>query len=184
MEKNSILEIQGKIKQLEQETTSYLNEIKKLISNTPQKSNLKLMSYFTYTISISHEKESESIIIGTYHIHNIGNNPLNNPYICVNHSPNSPFLFSGKYVTKKTNLSMKTTDTWERLLNEQTNKEEYWLKPIGTEVIAPNQILSFSNFQAKWISNGSYAGSIMGFTYCDEFKEGIPAINQINVSGN
>ena len=184
MEKNSILEIQGKIKQIEQETTFYLNEIKKLISNTPQKSNLKLMSYFTYTTSISQKNESESIIIGTYHIHNIGNRPLNNPYICLKLSPNSPFLFSGKYVTKKTNFAMKTTDAWERLLNEQTNKEDYWLKPIDVKTIAPNQTLSFSNFQAKWIPNGSYAGSIMGFTYCDEFKDGIPAINQISISGD
>jgi hypothetical protein len=183
MEKNSLVEFQGKIRQFEQETTSYLREIKEIISKKSKNHDVKLMSYFTYTINISHEKESESIIIGTYHIHNIGDKTINNPYICLKLSSNAPFLFFGKYVPKKTKLAIKTMDAWERL-NEQTNKEEYWLKPIGTEVIAPNQILSFSNFQAKWIPNGSYSGNIMGFTYCDEFKEGIPVINQINISGN
>ncbi|HZH58226.1 MAG TPA: hypothetical protein VEY70_01320 [Metabacillus sp.] len=183
MEKNNMVEIKDKLKQLNKETTFYLNEIKKLLSTSFKKNELKLMSYFTYTMNISHEKESESLIIGTYHIQNIGDKTINNSYICLKLSTNSPFHFSGKYITKKTNLAMKTNDAWERL-NEQTNKEEFWLKPIGKETIEPNQILSFSNFQAKWSPSGSYTGSIMGFTYCDEFKDGIPSINQINVSGN
>ncbi|MCM3654506.1 hypothetical protein [Metabacillus litoralis] len=183
MEKNNMLELHEKLKQLNQETTSYLSEIKKLISTSRKNNELKLMSYFTYTTNISHEKESESLIIGTYHIHNIGHKSITKPYICLKFSPKSPFHFSGKYVNEKTNPAMKTNDAWERL-NEQTDNKEYWLKPIGKETIEPTQILSFSNFQAKWSPNGSYTGSIMGFTYCDEFKDGIPSINQINVSGN
>lgn len=178
-----MVEFHEKIKQLEQETTSYLNEIRKLISEPQKSEDLKLISYFTYTTNISHEKEQDSLIIGTYHIFNIGTKTISNPYICLKLSPNSPFHFSGKYLNKKTNLSMKTTDAWERL-NEQTVKDEYWLKPIGKETVDPSQIISFSNFQVKWLPKESYSGSIMGFTYCDEFKEGIPAINQINVSGH
>ncbi|MCV9885438.1 hypothetical protein [Metabacillus halosaccharovorans] len=183
MGKHNMVELQDKLKQLNKETTFYLNEIKKLISTSFNNNELKLISYFTYTMNISHEKESESLIIGTYHIQNIGDKTINSPYICLKLSPNSPFHFSGKYITKITNLAMKTNDAWERL-NNQTDKEEFWLKPIGKKTIEPTQILSFSNFQAKWIPSESYIGSIMGFTYCDEFKEGIPAINQINVSGN
>jgi hypothetical protein len=183
MKKNNMLKLQEKIKQLEQETTSYLNEIKKLISKPQKSEELKMSNFFTYTTNISHEQEHESFIIGTYHIHNIGDKTITNPYICLKLSPNSPFNFSGKYVNKKTNPPMKTNDAWERL-NDQTNKNEYWLKPIGKETIEPSETISFSNFQVKWIPNGSYSGSIMGFTYCDELKEGIPAINQINVSGN
>ncbi|MGM0876163.1 MAG: hypothetical protein ACQEWV_15680 [Bacillota bacterium] len=182
MVKNNMVKLQEKIKQLNQETTSYLTEIKKLIYLSTKNNDLMMLSYFTYTTNISHEQESESLIIGTYHIHNIGDKTITNPYICIKLSSNTPFHFFGKYVNKKTNLAMKTNDAWERL-NEQTDKGEYWLKPIGIETIAPSQIISFSNFQVKWIPNGSYAGSIMGFTYCDEFKDGIPTINQINVSG-
>ena len=182
MERNNMVKFQEKIKQLNKETTSYLNEIKKLISSSFQSNELKILSYFTYTTNISHEKESESLIIGTYHIHNIGNIPINKPYICLKLSQNSPFHFSGKYINKNTTLAMQTNDVWERF-NDHTNKEEYWLKPIGKESISPAQIISFSNFQAKWIPSEPYTGSIMGFTYCDEFNDGILSINQINLSG-
>jgi hypothetical protein len=177
-----MIELQEKIKQYNKETTSYIEEIKKLIIQSQKREELKMISYFTYTTSISHEKETESLIIGSYHIHNFGDKPISNPYICLKLSASSPFLFSGKYTTQKTNLTMQTNDVWERL-NGQSEKEEFWLKPIGNEIISPNQIISFSNFQAKWIPTDSYSGSIMGFTYCDEFKDGVPSINQINVSG-
>lgn len=182
-ENKEIKEIRNKIKNLEQQTSYYLKEIKSLLSNTPNNEALKMISYFTYTMNISHEISVENMIIGTYHIINIGNKPITNPYICLKLSTNSPFQFSGKYLNKNSNLSLKTNDAWERL-NDQSNKEEYWLKPIGKESIAPSQMISFPNFQVRWLSTESYSGNIMGFTYCDQKKEGIPSINQINVSGN
>jgi hypothetical protein len=182
MYKNNYDQLKQRVVQLNNETSFYLNEIKDRVSQMKQKQKMNMISYFTYSFRISYDKEQESLIIGTYHIHNIGNKLLTNPYICIKLSPDSPFTFSGKYVTKKTNLSMKTPGAWERI-NEQTDKDEYWLRPIGKQTLEPDQIISFPNFQIKWLPKESYSGSIMGFTYCDECKEGIPAVNQIYVNG-
>lgn len=182
MDKNNRSEFRQKIRQLERETTAYLNEIKELISKDKQAQNMTVISYFTYSSSISHDSEKESLIIGTYHIHNLGNKPITNPYICIKLSPDSPFMFSGKYISKKTKIPLNAPDAWERM-TEQTDKSEYWLRPIGIETIEPDQLLSFPNFQVKWLPKEPYSGSIRGFTYFDEQKEGISAINQINISG-
>ncbi len=78
--------------------------------------------------------------------------------------------------------SLKVADGWERT-NEKTNKEEFWLKPLGKASIEPNETISFSNFQITWSPKESYAGSIMGFTYSDQLKDGIAVINPINLNG-
>ncbi|WP_026561688.1 hypothetical protein [Bacillus sp. J37] len=184
MEKNKeLIVLQEKIRKIEQQTSFYLKEIKNLLSSNPTGNELNIISYFTYTTNLSHDKDLEHMMIGTYHIHNLGKKTITNPYICLKLSSNSPFQFSGKYINKNSNLSMKLNDAWERL-NNQSDKEEYWLKPLGEESLAPSQIISFPNFQVKWHSNKPYSGSITGFTYFDEKKEGIPSINQISVSGN
>ena len=67
---------------------------------------------------------------------------------------------------------------------KKTNKEEFWLKPLGKPSIEPNETISFSDFQITWTPTESYAGSIMGFTYSDQMKDGIAVINPINLNGS
>ena len=114
--------------------------------------------------------------------HNIGNQPITNPYICIKIPKESPFHFFGKYVYENFKQTLKVQEGWQRI-NEKTNKEEFWLKPLGKPSIEPNETISFSNFQIKWSPTESYAGSIMGFTYSDQLKDGIAVINPINLNG-
>lgn len=172
-----------KISLFNQETTAYLQKIKELISQIKDKQDHKMMSYFTYSIHISNDKERECLIIGTYHMHNLGNKPINNPYICIKLSQDSPFSFSGKYLTRKTSLPMQTAGSWERM-NDGKGKNEYWLKPLDIQSINPSETILFSNFQVKWLPKETYSGIVMGFAYGDEYKEGVASINQINISGS
>jgi len=182
MEKNNtIFELKKKLKLHEDQTEFYLTEIQNLLSNTLHVPYI--ISYFTYSINISHNISTESMIIGTFHIRNIGKNEITHPYICIKLSPNAPVHFSGKYVTKKNSLPSNPNGAWERI-NEQSNKNEYWLKPIGTVSIAPSETITFSNFQIKWKPEKSYNAIVSGFSYCDEIQNGIPAVNQINLSGS
>lgn len=178
MKNKNHAELKEKITQLNNETNFYLSKIKEYVANIKQNQKMNVVSYFTFSFSISHDNEQDSLIIGTYHIHNLGNKLLTNPYICIILSPDSLFSFSGKYINKKNNVSMKAPGAWERL-NEQTDKKEYWLRPLENQIIEPSQAIAFPNFQVKWLPKESYSGSIMGFTYSDELNEGIPAINQI-----
>lgn len=175
-------DVEAKMAALQHQKKAYLDEIKKLVVelNNPGKSNI--ISYFTYSLDISHDPTQESLCLGSYHVMNIGNKSITNPYLCIKISNESPFSFSGKYVYEDFKQSLKGPGGWQRI-NEKTNKEEFWLKPLGKSSIEPNEIISFSNFQITWSSEKSYGGSIMGFTYSDQTKEGVAAVNPISLNG-
>ncbi|MFG6149840.1 hypothetical protein [Halobacillus sp. B23F22_1] len=175
-------EIENAISTLRKQNNSYLNQIKQLIKQIKTNHQLHLFTYFTYSLNISHNPEQESLCIGSYHLVNRGTVPLHNPYICIKLSENTPFSFSGKYTYEPLKHTSKTPGGWQRL-NEKSNKEEFWLKPFDVEVIHPEETLTFSNFQVKWQPTGNYAGSIMGFAYSDETKDGITAVNPISLNG-
>ena len=180
--RNNHNDVEEKITQLQHQTKSYLYDIKKLVDELKEPTRLNLISYFTFSLNISHDLEQESLCLGSYHIHNIGNQALTNPSVCIKIPKDSPFSFSGRYVYENFKQSLKSAGGWERI-NEKTNLEEFWLKPLGKASIEPDETISFSNFQIKWSPTESYAGSIMGFTYSDQLKDGIAVINPINLSG-
>ncbi|MBM7603160.1 hypothetical protein JOC75_001130 [Metabacillus crassostreae] len=182
MKDKNLIRFYKKIEQFEFETTSYIQEIKKLVSEAQHNNNVKIISYFTYSTNISHCKDKENLLIGTFHLQNIGNTVCTKPYICIKLKSDVPFHFSGKYISKKSNTALQPKETWERI-NNQTDPTEFWLMPVGKEIIAPSEKISFPNFQVKWTPEKTYSGGVMGYSYAEEFKDGIPAINQIHING-
>jgi len=180
--RNNRKDLETKITQLQHQTKSYVYEIKKLVDELNDSARMNIISYFTYSLNISHDPEQESLCLGTYHVHNMGNQPITNPYLCIKIPEESPFSFSGRYVYENFKQSLKNAGGWERI-NDKTNQEEFWLKPLGKTSLEPNETISFSNFQIKWLPAESYAGTIMGFTYSDQLKDGIAVINPINLNG-
>lgn len=172
-----------KLMEWKKKNKEYMDEIKKRISQLKKQTRgVRVISFFTYSTHFFYDSSSESMILGSYHVRNLGDQPFIRPYICLKISPESPFHFSGKYVYKESIQKMKMSGAWERL-NEATDKEEYWLRPAGKDSIEPGETLTFSNFQLKWTPEQKYAGSMMGFTYGKEETSGIAALNNINVSG-
>lgn len=167
---------------LNHQTNTYLAEIKKLANQIQKVNQLKMISYFTHSLNISHQADQESMCLGSYHIYNAGNQPITNPRLCILIPKDSPFSFSGKYVYEDFKQNMKGTASWLRM-NERTNTEEFWLKPLETKTVQPGETLSFTNFQIVWTHKMSYAGSVKGYTYCDEQQEGVGVINPINIGG-
>ncbi|AHN23623.1 hypothetical protein [Lysinibacillus varians] len=174
--------VQEKIRKLKEQTTLYVDEMKRLVKELDQKKEVSSVSYFTTSLNISYDADQESLCLGSYHIRNIGNQPLTNPYICIKLPDDSPFSFSGRYVYEHFNQNLKVSGSWERI-HDTSNKTEFWLKPIGKPTIEPNETISFTNFQIKWSHHLSYAGTITGFTYCDELQDGVLVINPINLNG-
>ncbi|MBO0589150.1 hypothetical protein [Sporosarcina sp. E16_8] len=175
-------DVGAKLTKLQHQTKTYLSEIKKMVDELNEPAKMIIVSYFTYSLNVSHDPEQESLCLGSYHIHNLGNQPITNPSVCIKVSQESPFSFSGRYVYADFKQSLKVADGWERT-NEKTNKEEFWLRPLGKSSVEPNETISFSNFQITWSPKESYAGSIMGTTYSDQMKDGIAVINPINLNG-
>lgn len=176
-------DVEAKIEELHLQTTAYLSEIRKWVDELHHPDRLNIISYFTYSLDISHDSAQESLCLGSYHISNRGNRPITDPYVCIKLPEQSPFSFSGKYVYENFQQRLKSPGGWQRI-NEKEDKEEFWLKPLGKRLIEPNETLSFSDFQIKWNPTSSYAGSIMGFTYSDELKNGIAVLNPINLNGS
>lgn len=175
-------ELHKKVSAWNEMNTTYLKQIKSLLTEMEGPKKFQVICYFTYSINIFHEKEKENFTIGSFHIQNVGDKPLTNPIICIKLSPQSPFEFSGKYLYPNSRQRMGMPDAWERI-NEATEKQEFWLKPVNKQKIEPSETISFSNFQVKWRSDESYTGSIMGFVYGDEIKEGLSSLNEINIGG-
>lgn len=175
-------DIKQKLEQLQQMNEQLIQEFMTFFQEKASSHEIQAISYFTYSLNISHKRGNENFCLGSYHIFNISNRVSTNPYICIKLTPANLFEFSGKYFYKDSKQTMKFANSWERL-NEPTNKEEYWLKPQNIVQLEPFQTLSFSDFQIKWTPKETYSGSILGFTYSDEWKDGVPSLNQINVSG-
>ncbi|SDN10385.1 hypothetical protein SAMN05216498_1480 [Tenuibacillus multivorans] len=176
---------QQKLSELNDQTHHYLSELRELISQMDFNSgqSLQTISYFTFSMNISHDLDMENLILGTYHIHNLSEQNISNPYICIKLSSGTPFMFSGKYIYPDSQKQIRTPGAWERM-NDREDKEEYWLRPLDREIIEPNEMITFPNFQIKWSPDKSYSGSVMGFTYSDQFQDGMASLNQINLSGN
>lgn len=171
-----------KIEEIEVQVKKYITEIKGKLTLLNQQNERNMLSYFTYSFNISHDHDGENLCLGSFHIMNIGNQPITNPFICIKLPKESPFVFSGKYVYKNSPKNIQNSGGWERL-NDKDNKEEIWLKPLEQKSIAPNEMVSFSNFQIKWKATDAYAGSILGYTYSDQSQDGVPVLNPINLSG-
>lgn len=177
----SVLSLIQQITEWHKEQVHRLSQLETLIDNICI-NNGSIYSYFTYAITISHTVEQDSYLLGSMHVQNISNHVITNPLICLKISATSPFDFSGKYIYPNTTQKMQVTGAWERI-NEATNKEEYWLRPTHKQVIEPGETITFSNFQLKWKVDQQYNYHLYGYVYSDEYKDGVPTKNQINVNG-
>ncbi|WP_058307185.1 hypothetical protein [Gracilibacillus massiliensis] len=175
-------QLQQKIKGWQNESAAYLNEIKELIQSVETAKQMIVICYFTTSYQLSHQTDRVNYGIGSFHIQNLGTQPLKNPHIGIKITSNIDFNFSGKYLYPSSKKTVRVSNAWERI-NEPTDKKEIWLKPTQKESIQPGEILTFSNFQLKWEPNSSYSGTIQGFTYGEELPDGIHALNQINLNG-
>lgn len=175
-------DLRQKILDWQKENVSYLEEVKLLIQELKLMKSLQIICYFTASFQISHQKERENYAIGSFHIQNLGSQPLTNPHIGLKITATEDFDFSGKYVYPQSKQAMRLSNAWERI-NESSDKDEIWLKSIQKQTIEPGETLSFSNFQLKWIPDTDYSGMIDGITYGNELPEGIRSFNQINING-
>ncbi|MCR6107301.1 hypothetical protein HXA34_13430 [Salipaludibacillus agaradhaerens] len=160
---------------------SYFKEVKELIAKKTFHINSHVLCYFTYSLSLSHATDEDNLLLGSFTILNLGQKPLQHPVICITLSDSSLFKLSGKFTHKASN-SKVTPSVWERI-SKTSNQDEYWFKYKAAPYISANDRLSFSNFQVEWTPQKNYNGTIKGFVYSEEIKDGQEAVNQINISG-
>ncbi|WP_082393699.1 hypothetical protein [Bacillus sp. JCM 19034] len=169
------------IREWNHDTLTLLSQVKKTITALEEQKKQQIISYFTYSLNLANNDNEDHFIIGTYHIQNLSHTFITNPYICIKLDDESPLHFSGKYVYKPSHSTRQPKGAWEKI-NDHTNRFEYWLKPFYDQQIKPFGTLSFSNFQLKWNQSEPFSCNVMGFTYCDEYKDGVNALNQIFIS--
>ncbi|MEI5907094.1 hypothetical protein WAK64_08495 [Bacillus spongiae] len=171
-----------KIQRLSKQTDDYITKLEYVIHEEQRQAEYNIISYFSYSERIVHQPDVEGLLIGSLHILNIGRKSISNPYICIQLSEESPFHFSGKFLQGNTSYPIPTGDTWERF-DDVKNPREYWLRPVHQNVLKPNEKVSFSPFQLKWLPSANYSGIVSSFTYFHEVSEGIPVLNPISISG-
>ncbi|WP_060203168.1 hypothetical protein [Sporosarcina koreensis] len=174
------IDIESKLMEYHQSTQFHLNELKEALLQRVHR--LDCITYFTYALHLAHDATEESFCLGSFHIQNIGNQPLTNPFIHIILSQDAPFSLHGKFVNTQTSLSTRLTGGWERM-NDRSNRFEFHLRPIDKTSIQPGETLLFSNFQLDWQPSNSYFGSMAGILFCDQYPDGVAALNSINING-
>ncbi|MER1986816.1 MAG: hypothetical protein ABS949_16555 [Solibacillus sp.] len=174
-------QLEEKINELQQQTKFYVTEFRELIKQLPVQQTSHVISYFTTSFNISHTLHQENLCLGSLHIWNIGTVPLTNLSLTIQLPEDSPFSFTGRYVYKHFPQKLKQPNEWLRIKNTD-KKDIFSFQPLERTTLQPNEKISFDNFQIKWLSTSSYSGSITGFTYCDQFPDGVSVINPINLS--
>ncbi|MGN7407724.1 hypothetical protein [Sporosarcina sp. SAFN-010] len=173
--------LETKLQELRKSTQEHILELKDAIANlTEHKTNH--ISFFTYSSNIAHHLQSDNMCLASYHIKNIGNNPIKNPEIILKISEGCPFSFHGKYINPGSRIPSKLKNGWIRL-NDPSALHEFHLKPSEDTIIFPGEMLTFSSFQITWKPSEEYSGSITGYTYTDQRTDGVAALNAINISG-
>ncbi|KYG91978.1 hypothetical protein MHH70_03085 [Metasolibacillus sp. FSL H7-0170] len=169
-----------KMKQLEQQTTNYVKTIQQQLEQKVFSKETQLISYFTSSMTVSHEREEENFCLASYHILNVGTQPITNPSIHLRLHKHAPFSFSGKYIIGQMKQTFHEQLIWERF-NDVKSKHELWFKPVNQSIIAPNEMIVFPHFQLTWTHQTPYFGLLEGWTYCDEIPEGSPVINPLHI---
>jgi hypothetical protein len=149
------------------------------------------LAWFSYTVMLPDldEAEKEMTIIGNFIIKNTGSIALNNPIICIRTTPPQNVRLGGKIGSlSHTALMMDGTNTeaWHYIYDNWKEKSmetgEHILKPNHYVNIAPGGNLIFGNELRISTTNDQRFVVVEGFFYCDEIKNGIPALNNITIN--
>ncbi|WP_026908038.1 hypothetical protein [Paucisalibacillus globulus] len=177
--------LQEKITLLNNQTKAYANEIKTIIKEQHNRqNNASIIGYFTFSISTTNKKNEKNIILGDFHIKNLSANTINNLYLCIKIDATDKYNFSGKYKTTKLQNDRTASSSYWSLFTvpDKEDENEYWFQLSNQKQLLPHETLSFSDFQINWTNKDVYSCSVQGFIYTDFEKEGIFALNNVNVS--
>lgn len=143
-------------------------------------SSKSCLAYFTNSISIAPRSNEETIIIGKFHIVNLGHAAIHKPVLLFTIKSDSDIKFSGKFASEgKGSLGMFE---WERVKTKGDAKKEYCFKSLKFEELPPGEKMEFPDFQLKFVHRSKTAVSMEGFLYYEENPEGIKSLNSIHIT--
>lgn len=181
MKKKQRSDIKDKLNQINKETTTYLNEIKQLISAKSHSKKPSIIGYFTHSTNVTNKAFEPNIILGNLKVLNIGQTTINNLVICLNMNFSSDYDFSGKYILENEKSPVISAPVFWALMEQKDHV--YWFKLLKEEPLNPGESVTFSDFNIRWQPKESYTSAVRGFIYCEEIQEGISVINPISLSG-
>lgn len=179
----SLLKISHTLTQLEKDIERTHDQIRKKFTENNQHllvQSSAVYCYFTHIIILNHEVDKSHLIMGSFYIKNISNEPKYAPVILLNIKSQTKFNFSAKYQNAN-DKSRKQQFLWERIqLDKLDPKNYYSFKPTNTNKLQPNEQLSLQNFQIKIPLDAVL--TVEGFTYFNKSNDGLPALNSIHVT--
>ncbi|GGA75921.1 hypothetical protein [Ornithinibacillus halotolerans] len=177
-----------KITLLNNQTKTFVEEIKELARKQHPSNPVtpSLLGYFTFSINTTSNINEENIILGDFQIKNLSPNTINDLYISIKIDATDRYNFSGKYKTNTYQTDRSISTYWNRFTQTDGEDEDnvLWFKLNNQKTLLPFETISFSDFQLTWKSESFFSCSVQGFIYTDFAKNGITALNSINVSTN
>ncbi|GIN83976.1 hypothetical protein J6TS2_03620 [Heyndrickxia sporothermodurans] len=173
-----IKEIRKTLNQIKKNQEEKIHRIEKALLHN-NFSGDRCIAYFTESISLTTSNEDEYVVIGNFHIMNIGSGIIHQPIIYLEIKGDSDFHFSGKFSLGEGKGNPDIFE-WERIKTKGEPKKEYCFRPLKINKIAPGENLVFSNFQLRFSHCEKLLLSLEGYVYYEENREGIRALNSIS----
>lgn len=154
-----------------------------------KKEKADCLCWFSYTVILPDEDETDVTIIGNMVIRNIGTIPLTNPMICLRIKPPEDVILGGKIgALTHTALMIDGTnsESWhyfhENWKEQSAKTGEHWLKPNRVQQLESGQQITFEHeLQFPTTKKEKYI-LVEGFFYCDEIKDGIGSLNKMSIN--
>lgn len=188
---DQLMKLEVALEEEKNQTSTLIKEAAKELNESQKHLVPSFQAYFSHSIILPSEDETDVSIIGDFTIVNIGSVPLHNLILLLRLSPKDAGKLSGKIMmnTKKEIDAFRDSsflqwkfvhDNWMEKVNEHG---EYWLKPFQFTKLTPGETISFPNFELRvQRTNNSPHFILNGFIYCNEIKEGKKSLNQIIIN--
>lgn len=176
--------LQKKIYQWNKQTETYLDKVNKELEQIKIEkfqTDGRIIAYYTYSFNMTYREGEENLIIGNFNIENTSKETINNLSICLLIQTTSMYQFSGKYTTENTSSKSQSNPVYWKQVDVDDKEGTFWFTLTNGKSLAPNEIISFSDFSLAWEKGEDFSCRVNGFVYPDQDQEGIPALNAINV---
>ncbi|WP_214483315.1 hypothetical protein [Bacillus sp. SM2101] len=185
--KESFREIEQRLAQYEADLKAVKEEYLSAKNQLDNNEIVSVIPYFQYSVLLPKDQENTLKVFGSFVIKNIGTVEVNEPIICLLASPSNDILISGKigeHINYDPHDNPYQLEAWDyvndTLKSKVEDNGEYWLKPVITKKIRPEEQLSFANFHISYHLNQKVPiFKVKAFFYSQELKKGVASTNQI-----
>lgn len=179
----------SRVKSLEKRSSAQRTQVQPF-QNTAETVRVgqKVLAYFDYSLVLY--EQNEAIIRGNFHIENVGEQPLRNPYLCFRFYPLDASTLKGKIISieqaEQKGDQPSSRPQWvymdDQWAEEAKERGEIWVRPFEDVGLNPNETVTLPDFQIPVKKHVDENVMIEGFVFFQNEQYKAKASNQILIT--